>query len=61
MAESQKDRQDFSDNLNKITGKIHHYRIENLAEVLLPIFIKAGLNQKDTRDAIEQAIANYRP
>ena len=48
---------DFVDNSDEIARKLHrNYRMQGLAEVLLPIFIKANLDEEDTLDAVEQAI-----
>ena len=50
---------DFSEfvDADAIVRKLNrHYRIQGLAEILLPIFLKANLDEEDTRDAVEQAI-----
>ena len=47
----------YVDNSDEIARKLHRrYRIQGLAEILLPIFIKANLDKEDTLDAVEQAI-----
>lgn len=48
---------DFIDNSDEIVRKLHRrFRIQGLAEILLPIFIKANLDKEDTEQAVDQAI-----
>ncbi|MDO8496638.1 MAG: hypothetical protein Q7S43_04305 [bacterium] len=52
-----KHRLDFVGNSDEIARKLHRrYRIQGLAEILLPIFVKANLDEEDTHEAVEQAI-----
>lgn len=51
------DKLDFVDNSDEIARKFHrHYRIQGLAEDLLPIFMKTNLDEEDIRDAVEQVV-----
>ena len=53
---------DHIDTSDEIARKLHRrYRIQGLAEALLPVFIKANLGKEDTLDAVEQAIKEYSP
>lgn len=45
---------DFIDKMIRESNRKH--RIQGLAEIILPILIKANLDEEDTRDAVEQAI-----
>lgn len=50
------DNLDFVDNSDEIARKIHcRYRIEGLAQDLLPIFLKAKLDKEDIKKAVDQA------
>jgi len=47
----------FIDNLDKNTQKkIHPYRIEGLSEDLTTILLKAKLDERDSRKALELAL-----
>lgn len=51
------DKLDFVDNSDEIARRLHRcYRIQGLAEILLPIFIKANLGKEDTEKAVGQTI-----
>ena len=50
-------REDSEDNSNETAKMLnHYYRIQGLAETLLPIFVRTNLDEEDTREAVEQAI-----